>query len=80
MSSSTVLSRPGSLSTPNACPFFNSEALLCQASFSSGRIPPTRIARRCFSENHEDCTLFLSKILRHSQPLHGRDPWPACQK
>ncbi|WP_144401920.1 hypothetical protein [Geoalkalibacter subterraneus] len=62
------------------CPFYCVDKSACDASFSSTRLEPTRIAHRCFSEDHEDCPLFLSKILRHSQPLFGRDPWPAHQK
>ncbi len=66
-----VSSRPAHHSN---CPFYCAEKSACGAAFSATRLEPTRIAHRCFSEDHEDCPLFLSKILRHSQPLFGRDP------
>ena len=62
------------------CPFYCADKCACGASFSTSRLEPARISHRCFSEDHEDCPLFLSKILRHSQPLFGRDPWPVYQK
>ncbi len=62
------------------CPFYQAETCTCDAAFSSTYLSPAHISHRCFSEDHEDCPLFLCKILRHSQPLFGRDPWPVHQK
>jgi hypothetical protein len=47
-----------------SCPFYSPRENICMASISSMSIDSARKADYCSSEDHCDCPMFLSKILR----------------
>ncbi len=50
------------------CPFRDLAAGVCRASFSA--LPLTQLRQSyCTSEDHDDCALFLARLLRASRPL-----------
>jgi len=46
------------------CPYCDDNADLCRASVTSLKIGAMLRAKRCNSENHDNCSLFLTKCLR----------------
>ncbi|MBE0598244.1 MAG: hypothetical protein IH614_13330 [Desulfuromonadales bacterium] len=61
------------------CPFYRPQTDSCQAAIPGLRIEWRR-QTRCSSEDHDDCTAFLAKILRSSRPKARLEPWPLGQK
>lgn len=47
-----------------SCPFYSPKENVCAASISSMSIDIWRKADYCASDNHADCPMFLSKLLR----------------
>ena len=61
-------------------PFYRNETDTCRAAVPGLRIEWRRRRERCTSDDHDDCTLFLSKILRSSRPKARLETWPIGQK
>lgn len=51
------------------CPFLE-KGCICRAAFSGLAVSPARTRRYCAVEDHDLCPLFLSKVLRSSQPRY----------
>ncbi len=51
------------------CPFLE-KACVCRAAFSGLAVSPDRARQYCTVEDHDLCPLFLSKVLRSSQPRY----------
>jgi hypothetical protein len=73
------LSQPAA-AAPERCPFHHDDSGSCRASVAGLRVEWRRRRSRCTSDDHDDCTLFLSRILRASRPQATIDPWPIHQK
>ncbi|MFA5516084.1 MAG: hypothetical protein WDA20_07320 [Desulfuromonadales bacterium] len=52
-----------------ACPYRDLAAGVCRASFSALPLDQRRQSCYCDNENHDNCVLFLSRLLRASGPL-----------
>lgn len=48
------------------CPFLASSPGRCQAAFASAGPKRGRLARRCQSDEHDNCPLFMARLLRSS--------------
>ncbi|MDA8241744.1 MAG: hypothetical protein M0Z67_15435 [Nitrospiraceae bacterium] len=46
------------------CPFSDREKNICAASLSSMIVGPHNRKEYCFSENYDNCPMFLAKIMR----------------
>jgi hypothetical protein len=53
-----------SVAVVEPCPFSDGDSNTCTASLSSMVIAPSSKYNYCFSENYDNCPLFLSKVLR----------------
>lgn len=62
------------------CPFYRPETETCRAALSGVRFEWRRRRNHCTSEDHDDCTVFLGKILRSSLPKARLEPWPLGEK
>lgn len=62
------------------CPFYRPEMDKCQAVAHGFRIEWRRSRNYCSSDQHDDCTLFLGKILRNSRPQAKREALPFQNK
>jgi len=49
-----------------SCPFFDQNNFVCCASFSGNPVPAQRQMQHCLTDDHDQCTSYLSKILRQS--------------
>ena len=49
---------------PNICPFYSKCDSICTASISSMSVSDFNAVMKCKSEDHDNCPVFLSKILR----------------
>ncbi len=52
------------LSSP--CPFFAAASTHCRASLAGRPFERSRLARRCQSDDHDNCPLFMARLLRSS--------------
>lgn len=52
------------LSSP--CPFFEASPTHCRASFAGRLFDRSRSVRRCQSDDHDNCPLFMARLLRSS--------------
>ncbi|WP_305044024.1 hypothetical protein [Geoalkalibacter sp.] len=66
--------------TENTCPYLCGQSQTCTASFSAMAVNGRKRRDLCHSEDFDDCALFLSRLLRHSQPRYGLDPWTMQHK
>ena len=66
--------------THDRCPFHRPESGSCHASIAGLRVEWRRRRTLCTTDDHDDCALFLSRILRASRPQATIDPWPIHQK
>lgn len=64
----------------NTCPYLCGETQTCAASFSAMAVDRRKSRDICHSEDFDDCALFLSRLLRHSRPSCGLDPWTMRHK
>lgn len=54
---------------PGNCPYFDGGADVCRASLSALVVDRRRHSGYCASEDHDDCAIFLAKMLRANPPL-----------
>ncbi|PLX94110.1 MAG: hypothetical protein C0621_05960 [Desulfuromonas sp.] len=57
------------LSVALLCPYFRSETESCRLSCDASSLNNRTRRRYCRTEDHEDCPLFLSHMLRNSAPM-----------
>lgn len=50
----------------DVCPFYSRRDSICLASISSMSVSDINVLLRCQSEDHDNCPVFLSKILRNT--------------
>ncbi len=48
----------------DTCPFYSRGSATCLASISMMNVSVLTALAKCASEDHDDCPLFLSKVLR----------------
>jgi hypothetical protein len=56
------------------CPYLCGNGTTCLAASSTLTIPSEKFHEVCYSEDFDDCALFLSRFLRRNPPLYGFSP------
>lgn len=59
-------SKSTALDLSSPCPFFENPAVRCRAAFARGAASRSRRLSRCQSDDHDNCPLFLARLLRSS--------------
>jgi hypothetical protein len=54
---------------PGKCPYFDGFGGTCGASFSAMPVDRRRRNGYCASDDHDDCAIYLSKMLRINRPV-----------
>lgn len=72
--------RTTEIAAADRCPFYPVEADTCRAAVSGLRLEWRRREHLCTSDDHDHCTVFLSKVLRSSRPKASLETWPLHQK
>jgi hypothetical protein len=62
------------------CPFYRPETGKCRAAISGLQIEWRRSRNYCSTDDHDDCTVFLGKILRNSFPKSRLEALPFNMK
>lgn len=52
-----------------SCPYFDESGSLCRASISTLHIDGRRRRIHCATDDHDDCAIYLSKMLRSRRPV-----------